>query len=108
MMPLGLVCGEKVLQDGWQGWMDASKCGNVAGFGMRMHACMHRVPEGDGRRWWALNGCTNQLEGWPLGPVVGQTAPGAGMAGMDRRGRKRRHIRGDGGGDAGAKENMRG
>src|SRR5258708_30318431 len=48
-----------------------------------MHVCMHGVPEGDGRRWWALNGCTNQPEGWPLGPVVGQTAPGAGMAGMD-------------------------
>ncbi len=46
---------------------------------------MHRVPEGDGRWWWALNGCTNQPEGWPLGPVVGQTAPGAGMAGVDRR-----------------------
>src|SRR5258705_61313 len=44
---------------------------------------MHGVPEGDGRWWWALNGCTNQPEGWPLGPVMGQTAPGAGMAGMD-------------------------
>src|SRR5258707_6862516 len=51
----------------------------------RVHAHMHGVPEGDGRWWWALNGCTNQPEGWPLGPVVGQTAPGAGMAGMDRR-----------------------
>src|SRR5260370_13309404 len=49
-----------------------------------MCACMHGVLEGDGRWWWALNGCSNQLEGWPLGPVVGQTAPGAGMAGMDR------------------------
>ena len=48
-----------------------------------MHMHMHRVLEGDGRWWWALNGCTNQPEGWPLGPVVGQTALGAGMAGMD-------------------------
>src|SRR5258708_7513151 len=44
----------------------------------RMRMCMHRVLEGDGRRWWALNVCSNQPEGWPLGPVVGQTASGAG------------------------------
>src|SRR5260221_14715829 len=64
------------------------------------HACahMHGVPEGDGRWWWALNGCTNQLERWPLGPVVGQTAPGAGMAGTDGRVQMRRNLAGDGGG----------
>src|SRR5258708_39697354 len=64
------------------------------------HACvrMHGVLEGDGRWWWALNGCTNQLEGWPLGPVVGQTAPGAGMTGMDRRGHIHGHLAGGGGG----------
>src|SRR6266446_10313062 len=27
--PLGLISGEKVLQDGWQGWMDMSKCRNA-------------------------------------------------------------------------------
>src|SRR5258705_9147852 len=32
--PLGLISGEKVLQDGWQGWTDTSKCRNAAGFGM--------------------------------------------------------------------------
>src|SRR5258705_12577615 len=53
------------------------KCGWIR------NARMHGVPEGDGRWWWALNGCTNQPEGWPLGPVVGQTALGAGMAGTD-------------------------
>src|SRR5258708_39619271 len=81
-------------KDGWtcpnaEMWLDSE------------HACMrmHRVPEGDGRWWWALNGCTNQLEGWPLGPVVGQTALGAGMTGMDRRGEKgARDERGGGGG----------
>src|SRR5258708_33152102 len=36
--PLGLIRGEKVLQDGWQGWMDTSKCGNVARFGACAHA----------------------------------------------------------------------
>ena len=39
VVPLGLVCDEKVLQDGWQGQTDASKCGNVARF--RTHAHMH-------------------------------------------------------------------
>src|SRR5258705_2454060 len=39
MVPLGLVCDEKVLQDGWQRRTDASKCGNAAGFGM--HMCVH-------------------------------------------------------------------
>src|SRR5260370_41394950 len=63
-----------------------------------MCAHMHRVPEGDGRWWWALNGCTNQPEGWPLGPVVGQTAPGAGMAGTDRRGHNTLRFAADGGG----------
>src|SRR5258707_9178961 len=92
-MPLGLVCDEKVLQDGWQGWTDASKCGNAAGFRMRMHG----VLEGDGRWWWALNGCTNQPEGWPLGPVVGQTAPGAGMAGTDGWVQMQHDLAGDGG-----------
>src|SRR5260221_1299718 len=62
------------------------------------HACMHRVLEGDGRWWWALNGCTNQPEGWPLGPVVGQTALGAGMAGMDRQVQMWHDLAGDGGG----------
>src|SRR5258707_7333692 len=47
--PLGLISGEKVLQDGWQGWMDMSKCGNAAGFGVHMHVRMHGVLEGDGR-----------------------------------------------------------
>src|SRR5258708_1660734 len=64
----------------------------------RVRAHMHRVPGGDGRWWWALNGCTNQPEGWPLGPVVGQTAPGAGMAGMDGRVQMQRDLAGDGGG----------
>ena len=50
-----------------------------------MHAHMHGVLEGDGRWWWALNGCINQLEGGLLGLVVGQTALGAGMAGTDRQ-----------------------
>src|SRR5260370_27895008 len=63
-----------------------------------MRTRMHGVPEGDGRWWWALNGCTNQPEGWPLGPVVGQTAPGAGMAGMDGRVQMQRNLAGDGGG----------
>src|SRR5260221_8156390 len=98
MMPLGLVCGEKVLQDGWQGRTDTSKCGNAARFGTRAHVHMHRVLEGDGRWWWALNGCTNQLEGWPLGPVVGQTALGAGMAGMDGQGHMPCDLAGEGGG----------
>src|SRR5258706_239878 len=40
-----------------------------------MHMHMHGVPEGDGRWWWALNGCTNQPEGWPLGPVWPTTGP---------------------------------
>src|SRR5260221_9240245 len=34
---LGLISGEMVLQDGWQGWTDTSKCGNAAGFGARAH-----------------------------------------------------------------------
>src|SRR5258708_27246331 len=59
---------------------------------------MHGVPEGDGRWWWALNGCTNQLEGWPLGLVVGQTAPGAGMAGTDRQVQMQCDLARDGGG----------
>ncbi len=62
-----------------------SKCSNVAGFRMHAHMHMHGVPEGDGRWWWALNGCINQLEGGLLGLVVGQTALGAGMAGTDRQ-----------------------
>src|SRR5260221_6698533 len=61
-----------------------SKCGSVAGFRTSVH--MHGVPEGDGRWWWALNGCTNQPEGGPLGSVAGQTAPGTGMAGTDKQG----------------------
>src|SRR5260370_3145981 len=65
---------------------------------------MHRVPEGDGRWWWALNGCTNQPEGWPLGPVVGQTAPGAGMAGTDGWGQMQLDLVGDGGGCLGINE----
>src|SRR5258707_9052402 len=39
VVPLGLDCDEKVLQDGWQGQTDISKCGNVAGFGT--HTCAH-------------------------------------------------------------------
>src|SRR5260221_5420776 len=79
---------------------DRRMCPNVE---MRLdseHACvcMCGVPEGDGRWWWALNGCTNQLEGWPLGPVVGQTALGAGMAGMDGRVQMQCDLAGDGGG----------
>src|SRR5260221_13473618 len=62
------------------------------------HAHMHGVLEGDGRRWWALNGCTNQPEGWPLGPVVGQTALGAGMAGVGGWGLMWCALAGDGGG----------
>src|SRR5258708_38370574 len=47
VVPLGLVCDEKVLQDGWQGQMDMSKCGNVARFGMR--TCTHAWSAGG--RW---------------------------------------------------------
>ena len=72
------------------------------------HAHMHRVPEGDGRWWWALNGCTNQPEGWPLGPVVGQTAPGAGMAGTDRQVQMQRDLAGDGGGRVHVSETLPG
>src|SRR5260221_3950602 len=36
---LGLISDEKVLQDGWQGQIDTSKCGNAAGFGTCM--CAH-------------------------------------------------------------------
>src|SRR5258707_4798840 len=93
---LGLISGEKVLQDGWQGQTDTSKCRNAARFRMHACTCMHGVLEGDGRWWWALNGCTNQLEGWPLGPVVGQTAPGAGMAGMDGQVQMQRDLVRDG------------
>src|SRR5258708_10771436 len=79
---------------------DRQTCPNVE---MRLdseHMCvhMHGVPEGDGRWWWALNGCTNQPEGWPLGPVVGQTALGAGMAGMDRWVQMWHDLARDGGG----------
>src|SRR5258708_38978673 len=97
LVPLGLVCDKKVLQDGWQGRTDMSKCRNAVGFGTRACMHMHGVPEGDGRWWWALNGCTNQLEGWPLGPVVGQTALGAGMAGLDGQGQQWCNLAGDGG-----------
>src|SRR5258708_39960365 len=72
------------------------------------HACMHGVLEGDGRWWWALNGCTNQPEGWPLGPVVGQTALGAGMAGMDRQVQMEWELAGDGSGHVGAGETLPG
>src|SRR5258708_39989204 len=63
-----------------------------------VHTCMHRVPEGDGRWWGPLNGGTNQPEGWPLGPVVGQTAPGVGMAGTDRQGQMQDDLVWDWGG----------
>ena len=63
----------------------------------RVCAHMLGVLEGDGRWWWALNGCTNQPEGWPLGPVVDQTAPGAGMAGTDRWVQMQHDLAGDGG-----------
>src|SRR5258708_24349477 len=69
---------------------------------------MHGVLEGDGRWWWALNGCTNQPEGWPLGPVVGQTAPGAGMAGTDRQVQMQCNLAGDGGGGVCASETLPG
>src|SRR5260370_3712227 len=69
---------------------------------------MHGVPEGDGRWWWALNGCTNQPEGWPLGPVVGQTALGAGMAGMDRWVQMWHDLARDGGGHVHASETLPG
>src|SRR5258707_15854352 len=69
---------------------------------------MHGVLEGDGRWWWALNGCTNQPEGWPLGPVVGQTAPGAGMAGTDRQVQMQHDMAGDGGGRVHANEMLLG
>src|SRR5258708_10007281 len=73
-----------------------------------VHARMRRVPEGDGRWWWALNGCSNQPEGWPLGPVVGQTALGAGMAGMDRQVQMQRDLAGDGGGHMRTSETLLG
>src|SRR6266436_6602479 len=41
--PLGLISGEKVLQDGWQGWTDTSKCRNAAGF--RVCKCSTIWPE---------------------------------------------------------------
>src|SRR5258708_8286787 len=105
--PLGLISGEMVLQDGWQGQMDMSKCRNAAGFG-HVHVHMHGVLEGDGRWWWALNGCTNQPEGWPLGPVVGQTAPGAGMAGMDGQVQMWCDLARDGGGHVCASKTLLG
>src|SRR5258708_16599738 len=74
----------------------------------RMRTRMHGVPEGDGRWWWALNGCTSQLEGWPLGPVVGQTAPGAGMAGTDRRGPNWGKLLRERGGGRATRENKAG
>src|SRR5258708_16199174 len=79
----------------YNGWT----CPNAEVWTDSEHACvrMHRVLEGDGW-WWALNGCTNQPEGWPLGPVVGQTALGAGMAGMDRQVQMQHDLAGDGGG----------
>src|SRR5260221_13838570 len=52
VVPLGLVCDEKVLQDGWQGWTDMSKCGNVAGF--RTHA--HAHAQSAGGRWEGVAG----------------------------------------------------
>src|SRR5260221_8915760 len=73
-----------------------------------VRAHMHRVLEGDGRWCWALNGCTNQPEGWPLGPVVGQTAPGAGMAGTDRQVQMQCNLAGDGGGCVCASETLPG
>src|SRR5258707_12717826 len=78
--------------------MGTSQCGSAAGLGAgaRVQVQCGILPEVDGR-WWAHNGCTNQLEGWPLGPV-GQTALGAGMAGMDRRVQKRGGPAGGGGG----------
>src|SRR6266478_4877829 len=97
MMPLGLVCGENSSR---MAGKDGQTCPNVEMWldSEHVRTRMHRVPEGDGRWWWALNGCTNQLEGWPLGPVVGQTAPGAGMAGTDRRVQMWHDLAGDGGG----------
>ena len=45
--PPGLISGEMVLQDGWQGWTDMSKCSNAAGFGT--HAVAHA--QSAGGRW---------------------------------------------------------
>src|SRR5258708_5525524 len=73
-----------------------------------VHTCMHRVPEVDGGGWWPLNGGTNQTEGWALGPVVGQTAPGAGMAGTDRQVQMQHDLAGDGGGHVRASETLPG
>src|SRR5260221_12971326 len=73
-----------------------------------VRARMHRVLEGDGRWWWALNGGTNQPEGWPLGPVVGQTAPGAGMAGMDGQVQMQHNLGRDGGGCMGTRKKLLG
>src|SRR5258708_7332648 len=74
----------------------------------RARAWRHGVAEGDGRWWWALNGCTNQPEGWPLGPVVGQTALGAGMAGTDGWVQMQHDLAGDGGGRVRVSETLPG
>src|SRR5258708_26074437 len=108
MVPLGLACGEK--KSSKMAGKDGRTHPNAE---MRpdlecMHACMHGVPEGDGRWWWALNGCTNQPEGWPLGPVVGQTALGAGMAGMDGRGQMQHDLARGGGGHMWVSERLPG
>src|SRR5258708_9275837 len=55
--PLGLISGEMVLQDGWQGWTDMSKCGNVARFG----TCMCAV----NRIKWVLHLDMICNEAWP-------------------------------------------
>ena len=59
--PLGLISGEKVLQDGWQGQTDASKCGNAAGFGV--HACMECQREMGGGGGHLMGAPTNWKDG---------------------------------------------
>src|SRR5258708_14190765 len=49
---LGLISGEMVLQDGWQGQMDTSKCGNAARFG----TCMGAHARSAGGRWEVVVG----------------------------------------------------
>src|SRR5260221_5151261 len=88
--------------------MGTSQCGSAAGLGAGAWVQVQCgiLPEVDGR-WWAHNGCTNQLEGWPLGPV-GQTALGAGMAGTDGQVQMQRDLAGDGGGRVCASETLPG
>ena len=49
---LGLISGEKVLQDGWQGWTDMSKCRNAA----RFRTCAHMHAWSARGRWEVVVG----------------------------------------------------